>query len=302
MIFMDRLSACAARMETALTDAVTWPDGAVAPRLRDSMRYAVLGGGKRFRPFLVLEGAQLFDVEAAAVMPLAIAIELIHCYSLVHDDLPAMDDDDLRRGRPTVHRAFDEATAILAGDALQTLAFEIVTAPAPPAWAALDPSIRLHLIHELARGAGWAGMGGGQMLDLEAEAGDPRYHKAEAITQIQSLKTGALITFSCLVGPWAAGAGADDVARMRTYAEALGLAFQISDDLLDVEGDPEVVGKATQKDADAGKSSFVTLLGVDGARAKLNELSSTAREALAPHGNRADALIDAFAFMQARTS
>ncbi|MEL6746351.1 MAG: polyprenyl synthetase family protein [Pseudomonadota bacterium] len=291
-------------METELSAAVTWPDDAVAPALREAMRYAVLGGGKRFRPFLVQESATLFGLEAEAVRPMAVAVELIHCYSLVHDDLPAMDDDDLRRGRPTVHKAFDEATAILAGDALQTLAFELTMDPAygAPAWRALPAQVRLKLGFELARASGWAGMGGGQMLDLEAESGDPQYHEEAAIKRIQSLKTGALITFCCLVGPWARQADNDALARMRVYSEALGLAFQISDDLLDVEGDPDVVGKATQKDAEAGKSSFTTLLGVDGAKAKLGALEAEATAALAPYGKRAEILLEGFAFLQARSS
>jgi farnesyl diphosphate synthase len=212
------------------------------------MRYATLGGGQRFRPFLVIEAATLFGVPQQQALNTAAAVECIHCYSLVHDDLPAMDDDDLRRGRPTVHKAFDEASAILAGDALLTLAFEILSQPATHS----NPDIRTELVFGLARASGSCGMASGQMLDLAAE-GVPQ--DMDTIRKIQALKTGALIEFSVDAGAILGRASAAERQALRRYARAIGLAIQVADDLLDAEGSPEHVGKATGKDAGVGKAT-----------------------------------------------
>lgn len=249
----------------------------VPERLNDAMRYAVLGGGKRFRPFLVLASARLCGLPDEAALNAGAALECIHCYSLVHDDLPAMDDDDMRRGRPTVHKAFDEATAILVGDSLLTLAFEILADPSTHPHAA----VRSEMILGLARSAGRAGMAGGQMLDLEAPGKD----LAEAdILRLQSMKTGALIRFACEAGAILAEAGGAQRQALRDYGEALGLAFQLADDLLDVEGDAVLMGKAVAKDSNAGKGTIVSLIGVDAARRKLDELEARAADALSPFG------------------
>jgi farnesyl diphosphate synthase len=259
------------------------------------MRYAALGGGKRFRPVLVIEAAALFGVPQPEALSTAAAVECIHCYSLVHDDLPAMDDDDLRRGRPTVHKAFDEATAILAGDALLTIAFEILSDPATHP----DPAIRTELVLGLARSSGWCGMVGGQMLDLEAEG---VLQNMDGIRRIQALKTGALIEFSVDAGAILGRASAAEREALRAYARAIGLAFQVGDDLLDAEGSPEHVGKATGKDAGAGKATFVSLLGASRAREKLRSLGLDAVEALKPFGSRAAILEKAAHFVTHRRS
>jgi farnesyl diphosphate synthase len=261
--------------------------------LADAMRYATLGGGKRFRPFLVIETAALFGVSQARSLAVAAAVECIHCYSLVHDDLPAMDDDDLRRGRPTVHKAFDEATAILAGDALLTLAFEILSRPDTDA----DPAIRSELVLGLARASGWQGMAGGQMLDLIAER---TRVDLEGVTLIQTLKTGALIEFSVMAGAiLGRGAPAERRALAR-YSRALGLAFQIADDLLDVEGEAAEVGKATSKDAASGKATFVSLLGIEASKNKLKQLEAEAIGALDAWEGQADSLREAARFVGIR--
>ena len=222
------------------------------------------------------------------------ALECIHCYSLVHDDLPAMDDDDLRRGKPTCHIAYDEATAILAGDGLLTVAFEIVADPATHA----DGAVRAELALELARASGHNGMVGGQMLDLAAE--QKQSHDLDEIIAIQSLKTGALFRFSLEGGAILAKAGADDRATMRTVADKVGLAFQIADDILDVESSPEQLGKATQKDADAGKATFIDLFGLDGAKQKASTLADEACDLLAPYGDKAATLREAARFIVER--
>lgn len=270
------------------------------PRLVAAMRHAALGGGKRLRPFLVVESAALFGVPDARARAAANAFECVHCYSLVHDDLPAMDDDDLRRGRPSVHRAFDEATAILAGDALLTLAFDILSSEA----ADPDPTVRAELVALLARAAGVGGMAGGQMLDLEAEGrfagGAALALDRAAIERLAAMKTGALIGAACAAG--AALGRADAAARraLADYARAFGLAFQIADDLLDAEGDPARLGKAAAKDARAGKATLVTALGRDGARARLKTLVEEAERALAPFGARAAMLAAAARFAAER--
>lgn len=269
------------------------PGGIEAGRLGEAMRYATLGGGKRFRPFLVVETAKLFGVPEGRALNAAAALECIHCYSLVHDDLPAMDDDDLRRGRPTVHKAFDEATAILAGDGLLTFAFEILARPDTHP----DPAVRAELVMGLARASGWEGMCGGQMLDLEAEN---VAQGLDGITQIQALKTGALIRFGAEAGAILGGASEAERRAVIDYAEALGLAFQVSDDLLDAEGDAASVGKATGKDAAAGKATFVSLMGLEGAKAKLAALEKTAVASLDRFGPKAAMLQDAARFMSTR--
>jgi farnesyl diphosphate synthase len=258
-------------------------------RLLDAMRYASLGGGKRFRPFLVVESGALFDVPRERALLVGAALECVHCYSLVHDDLPAMDNDDLRRGRSTVHRAFDEATAILAGDGLLTFAFDILSRDQ------VHPSaqVRIELISALARGAGLGGMAGGQMLDLAAEGrfspnGSQAFDAAET-RQLQAMKTGALLRFACLSGPILGEAGAAERAALDRYGCAVGEAFQIADDLLDVEGDPVTLGKATGKDAAAHKATLVGVLGTEGAKERLSLLVAEAETALAPFG--ADALV-----------
>ena len=252
-------------------------------RLFDAMRYAALGGGKRLRPFLVMQGAGLFSVSRRSAQRTAAAIELVHCYSLVHDDLPAMDDDDLRRGKPTVHKAFDEATAILAGDALLTLAFEVLS----HADTHTNPEVRCRLVAALARAAGAHGMVGGQMIDLSAEG---REIDIGEITRLQRLKTGALIGFACEAGAILGQAGESQHEALRGYAHDLGLAFQIADDLLDVEGTAEELGKAVGKDADQGKATFVSILGPERARDQANMLVEQAAAHLAIFDEKADFL------------
>jgi farnesyl diphosphate synthase len=238
-------------------------------RLMDAVRYATLSGGKRIRPFLVMSSAALFGVSKPFALRVAAAIEMVHCYSLIHDDLPAMDNDDLRRGLPTCHVKFDEATAILAGDALLARAFEVIAEPATHP----DPRVRSDLVGDLAKAAGAEGMVGGQMLDLLAE--QMPLEIAE-ITRLQRMKTGALIAFACEAG--AVLGKASDSARhaLRAYAHDLGLAFQIVDDLLDVQGNDEEVGKRTRKDQGAGKATFVSVLGVERARAQSDMLAQQA--------------------------
>jgi farnesyl diphosphate synthase len=254
-------------------------------RLHTAMRYAALGQGKRLRPFFVLESAKLYQVPETRALQVAAAIECIHCYSLVHDDLPAMDDDDVRRGKPTTHKQFDDATAILAGDALLTLAFEILANAGEP------PS----LIAALAKAAGAAGMVGGQMLDIEAET--KNFGSLAEISAMQSLKTGALFEFACTAGPMMAG---QQITAMKVYAHNIGIAFQIADDILDVESSADTLGKATQKDQAKGKATFVYFLGIEGAKKKAAELIESAKSALGPLGKNANTLRQAADFMLAR--
>ncbi len=272
-------------------------DGEIArpPGLLSAMRHGVLNGGKRLRPFLVLEIAALFDADGEAALRVAAALECVHCYSLIHDDLPAMDDDDLRRGQPTVHRAFDEATAILAGDSLLTLAFDIVADPATE----LPGERRAALVLALARAAGAGGMAGGQALDLEAERIPP--DEAGVIT-LQAMKTGALLRFACEAGAILAGAAASDRARLAEFGAAIGLAFQLADDLLDVTATQGAMGKATGKDASAGKATLVALHGVDWTRTQLAGLVAQAHDLLEPFGARGATLKAAAAFVANRTS
>ncbi|MEM6943258.1 MAG: polyprenyl synthetase family protein [Pseudomonadota bacterium] len=289
----------AARDTEALLEAIL-PSGGGSPgeeELVAAMRYAATGGGKRLRAFLAIEGAALFGGAPAGALRVGAALECLHAYSLVHDDMPCMDDDDLRRGKPTVHRVWDEATAVLAGDALQTTAFEILADPATHS----DGAIRARLCLRLAQASGAAGMVGGQALDLAAEkAGAPL--SAEAVKRLQMLKTGALIEVSAELGATVAGAAEQDIERVRAYARALGEAFQIADDLLDVTGTEAEVGKRVGKDADAGKATFVDIMGIEGARARARALVEVAADELSPFGERASLLVDAAAFVVDRRS
>ena len=271
-------------------------------RLLNAMRYASLGGGKRVRPFLVVETAKLFSVPRRQALMVAAALECVHCYSLVHDDLPAMDDDSLRRGRPTAHKAFDEATAILAGDGLLTFAFDILSRPQTHA----KPDIRIQLISALARAAGIGGMAGGQMLDLAAEG---RFTNGRGsplgfgdVKTLQAMKTGALLKFACSSGAMLGGAPRKARAALERYGSAVGEAFQVADDLLDIEGDAATVGKATGKDAAAHKATFLSLLGVDGARKRLKTLIADAEKAIAPFGKDGAILKAAAHFIANRRS
>ncbi len=272
------LSQAASRVEEAL-EAMLPP---VDAPLGAPMRHAVLGGGKRLRAFLALESAALFRVPPLQAVRAAAAVEFVHAYSLVHDDLPCMDDDDLRRGRPTVHVKWDEATAVLVGDALQTLAFEVLAAP----HGGIDPRLQVRLILRLAEAAGAAGMVAGQALDIAAETAAVPLD-VEQVIELQALKTGALFIWSAEAG---AVLGRSDPTPMRRYAEALGLAFQIRDDLIDVDGDADAAGKRLRKDGAAGKATFVSLLGRDGAEARAQALVEEACDALAPYGSAAGTL------------
>lgn len=265
------------------------------PRLMAAMRHGVLNGGKRLRPFLVMESAALFGADNLAALRVAAALECIHSYSLVHDDLPAMDNDDVRRGQPTVHRKFDEAAAILAGDSLLTYAFELIASDETE----LTSVSRVALIAALARAAGVGGMTGGQALDLEAEKVKP---DEEGIIRLQAMKTGALIRFACEAGAIIGGANDKDRERLAEYGSAIGLAFQLADDLLDVTADASHVGKATGKDAAAGKATLVSLHGIDWTRLQLAGLVAQAEELLAPFGLKAALLKDAARFIAERRS
>ncbi len=262
------------------------------------MRYATLGGGKRFRPFLVVESAALFGVPRERSLMAGAALECIHCYSLVHDDLPAMDNDDLRRGRPTTHKKFDQATAILAGDSLLTLAFDIASRVETHP----DPAIRVALVIALARASGLGGMAGGQMLDLAAEGrfGNATPLGLADVEELQAMKTGALLRFGCLAGAILGEAKDAERQALDRFGAIVGEAFQIADDLLDVEGDPETVGKATGKDADAHKATTVSILGIERAKQKLFGLVAEAETTLAPFGSRADVLKAAARFVAER--
>jgi farnesyl diphosphate synthase len=269
-------------------------------RLLEAMRYASLGAGKRFRPFLVAESAALFGVPRQQALMAGAALECVHCYSLVHDDLPAMDNDELRRGQPTAHKAFDEATAILAGDGLLTFAFEILSRPETHP----NPAVRNELVLSLARASGLGGMAGGQMLDLAAEGRfadgtAQRLHEREVAT-LQAMKTGALLKFGCRAGGILGQATASQRDALERYGSAVGQAFQIADDLLDVEGDPALVGKQTGKDAAAGKATMVSILGTDGAKARLRKLVAQAEDALAPFGAKANVLLAGAKFVADR--
>lgn len=289
MTFPERLAADAALVGARLDRAMA---GMGNEPVLQAMRYAVQGG-KRLRGFLVLEGARMHGLTDAQAASAAAAVEALHAYSLVHDDLPAMDDDDLRRGQPTLHVKWDEATAILAGDALQTLAFELLCDPAMG-----SGDVRIALVQGLAKASGAEGMVLGQALDIAAETAAAPL-TLEAIIRLQAGKTGALIGFAAEAGAILAQA---DRGPLRAYATALGLAFQIADDILDETGDAAKAGKRLQKDAEAGKATFVSLLGLAGARTKAAALVAEACEALAPYGHRANLLKDAARFTIARES
>jgi farnesyl diphosphate synthase len=278
----DALGRAAQAVNGELERLLPRPTGAHA-RVQDAMRYAINVGGKRMRPFLVLQTAALFGAAEPRALRASAAIEMVHTYSLVHDDLPCMDDDDLRRGQPTTHRKFDEATAVLAGDALLTLAFEVLAeAPTHP-----DAEVRCRLSARLARAAGSQGMVGGQMMDIVAPEHD---FDPEDVALLQRMKTGALFEFSCEAGPILAQAGAEEEARLRSYAHDLGLAFQIADDLIDATSTTEKAGKAVGKDADAGKATFVSLMGVDAARREALRIAERAASVLQPYGAEAEVL------------
>ena len=270
-----------------------------AGRLIAAMRHAVLGGGKRVRPLLVIESAALFGLAPQDAAHTAAALELVHCYSLAHDDLPAMDNDELRRGQPTVWKAYDEWTAILAGDGLLTLAFEVLArAETHP-----DPAVRVALVSALARASGAAGMVGGQALDLMADKrGDPAAPTIDHIRRLQAMKTGALLVFACEAGAILGRATDGERRALADFGTALGFAFQIADDLLDAEGDAATVGKAVAKDAAANKATLVSLMGIQKARAMLVETEAAANDALNIFGSRADILREAARFVVNRKS
>ncbi len=263
--------------------------------LSDAMSHAVMSGGKRFRPFLMIESARMFGKNPGRVADAAAALECLHCYSLVHDDLPAMDDDDLRRGRPTVHKAYDEATAILAGDALQSLAFEILAHPACHS----DPAVRALLVLELAVAAGWAGMTGGQMMDLEEE-GNAGKTRLAVIQRINSMKTGALIEYSCVAGGYIAEAKPQEIDTLRKFGQLLGLLYQAADDILDTTGDTKTIGKTAGKDEANKKATIVARMGLEKASAYVAELEKEAIKSLTPFGDRAEWLVEATKFVVTR--
>jgi farnesyl diphosphate synthase len=288
--FADALGEAATLTDAVLDKLIAVPEGLEA-RVFEAMRYAALAPGKRLRPFLVLASSTLFSVGKSRALQVAAAIELVHAYSLVHDDLPAMDNSDLRRGRPTCHKAFDDATAVLAGDGLLTLAFEVLGHPDTHG----DPAVRAELVVALAQAAGGHGMVGGQMIDLTAE------HRRDldigTITRLQRLKTGALIAFACESGAILGKATLEARHALRGYAHDLGLAFQIADDLLDVEGSAAATGKPVRQDAAAGKATFVSILGVERARAQAELLVSQASAHLDLFAERADLLRQAARFV-----
>ncbi len=253
------------------------------PRLMAAIRHGVLNGGKRIRPFLLIETATLFDATGKGVLQAACALECLHCYSLIHDDLPSMDDDDLRRGQPTVHKAFDEAMAVLAGDALLTFAFDLMSDPV----VSDDANIRASLVQQLARAAGHGGMIGGQVLDIAAETNSL---DEEQILQLQSMKTGALIRFACEAGATIAGASKEDKQSLNRFGEIIGQAFQLADDLLDVTSNSKTMGKATGKDEAKGKKTLIDYYGIEGSRSRLRELLDEANAMLSPFGAKADIL------------
>jgi farnesyl diphosphate synthase len=299
--FSARLDEAAAATERLLDRLLTMQpeEGEIArpARLVEAMRHGSLNGGKRLRPFLVLESAALFDVPHEQALMAGAALECIHCYSLVHDDMPPMDNDDMRRGRPTVHKAYDDATAILVGDSLLTFAFDILSRPKTHP----DPALRIALVSALARASGFGGMAGGQMLDLAAEGRFGKVqHGEKEVFQLQAMKTGALLHFGCIAGAILGKASPAQHDALSRYGKALGTAFQIADDLLDLEGDAATVGKAVGKDAAAGKATFISILGPDGARRRLQELVAEADSALSTFGNRAEILRQTARFVAER--
>ncbi|MEM7239292.1 MAG: polyprenyl synthetase family protein [Pseudomonadota bacterium] len=296
--FAEALARAAEQTEAALDTYLPQPtDAPGEAELVEAMRYAVMGGGKRLRAFLCMEVGAMFAADTEGLRRGAASVECLHAYSLVHDDMPCMDDDDLRRGKPTVHRKWNEATAVLAGDGLQTSAFEIV------AHAAAHPSgeVRARLCLRLAEASGALGMVGGQAIDLAAETSSSPFGPDD-VRKLQSMKTGALISYAAEAGAILGEASEDETARIRDYADALGEAFQIADDLLDVTGTEEETGKRVGKDATAGKATFVDILGINGAKARAAELVARAERALEPFGDRANLLKDAAHFVVNRRS
>ncbi|HJZ43070.1 MAG TPA: farnesyl diphosphate synthase [Hyphomicrobiaceae bacterium] len=298
MTFKQRLAQAATMVEerlAAFLDAAA--TGGAPARLVEAMRHATLGGGKRFRPFLVVECAGLFGVPPRAALQTAAALECVHCYSLVHDDLPAMDGDDWRRGKPTVHKAYDEWTAILAGDALLTIAFAQLAGPETHP----DAAVRTELISRLAEASGAGGMAGGQCLDLEFDKlGLPARPAQPHVEQLQAMKTGALIRFACEAGAILGRADAETRRALARYGDCLGLAFQIADDLLDIEGEPAAMGKAARKDE--RKATLVAVIGAEAAKQRLAALEADAIAALTRFGAEADGLREAAAFVVRRQS
>ena len=278
----DSLTQIAADIDQEF-DALLKLPGDARDRLYAAMRHAAIGGGKRLRPLLVTATAALFHVDRAVAVRVGTAVEAIHVYSLVHDDLPCMDDDDMRRGKPTVHRAFDDATAVLAGDSLHALAFEVLASPQTHP----DPFVRGELVSTLALASGPEGMAGGQMMDIEAENAT---FDLQTVMRLQALKTGALIAASVEMGAILGHIPTEGRTHLRGYARDIGLAFQIADDILDVEGDPELAGKALQKDADAGKGTFVSLMGLERAKQQAEMLVAQANEHLSCYGSEANLL------------
>lgn len=286
-----------ASLEALLADKARHGEIARPARLMAAMRHAALGGGKRLRPILAIEAARLLGRDGEGPLRVGCAVELLHCYSLVHDDLPSMDDDDLRRGRPTVHCAFDEATAILVGDALQTLAFEVLADPVTDP----DPAIRSDLVLGLARASGVGGMVGGQLLDLSAEGRYGPTDLTEAdVRRLQMMKTGAILAFSVEAGAIIGRADAAARGRLIEYGRALGAAFQVADDILDREASAEAMGKRTGKDQEKGKATLVDLLGMDGAKRECRELVEKAQAALDGFGPEAEILREAVRFVVER--
>ncbi|MDG5751380.1 polyprenyl synthetase family protein [Qipengyuania sp. XHP0211] len=281
-----------AEIDSAFDAFLPVPDDSRAP-LIEAMRYAAIGGGKRVRPLLLAATADLYGVNHSAAVNAGCAVEAIHAYSLIHDDLPCMDDDDLRHGKPTLHKAFDEATAVLAGDCLHALAFDILTQPD----TSTDPFVRAELVATLSRASGHDGMAGGQMMDIASEQ---QQYDLRQITRLQQLKTGALLAASVEMGAVLGRVPLEGRTHLRAYARDIGLAFQIADDLLDVEGDEDKAGKALRKDEGQGKQTFVTLMGVDQARAQAEMLVEQAGKHLASHGEDARLLVELARFIVKR--
>ncbi len=295
--FQDRLihnaTLVQAELQSLLQTAVQTDEIARPSQLLSAMQHGVLNGGKRLRPFLVLETAAMLGGDLAAALRVGASLECVHCYSLVHDDLPAMDDDALRRGQPTVHIAYDEATAILAGDSLLTLGFDILAAPE----TRLDAERKLALVLALSRASGVGGMAGGQALDLQAERIAP---DEQGIMTLQAMKTGALIRYACEAGAILSGSSPEEQGVLRRYGETIGLAFQLADDLLDLTADAATMGKATGKDSARGKGTLVSVHGIDWARDRLDQLVDEASTILSPYGARADILLATARFIADR--
>ncbi len=294
-VSVDEAAAITVRLTDAVLDRLLRVPPDLEARVYEAMRYSVLAPGKRLRPLLVLASSQLFGVAQRSALQVAAAIEMVHAYSLIHDDLPAMDNSDLRRGRPTLHKAYDDATAILAGDALLTLAFDIITRDE----IHRDAGVRLALTRALARAAGVGGMAGGQMLDL---AGEGRFGDREPVdvARLQQMKTGALLRYGCIAGAILGQSSQKQHQALDDYGRALGEAFQIADDLLDVEGDTAALGKQTGQDAALGKTTFVTQLGIEGARQRVRDLLARADTALSIFGAKGDVLRAAARFVAER--